>query len=237
MVGTGDLDEDGKKEIVAAAGKEVKVFDWRIGTFSLAASGTVSQEILSLAVGSLEKDGPQRIILGTRDQILVCRPGGGGIEVLWESLMYPNAYFRNLTLGDVYGDGQNEVVSAASGAQTMYIFRLMGEEGARRLEELGRVYLGGLVDVDTLGESPDEIVTGTSHGYVDVFVPGALLSTEGDSNYTIRRGDSIWRVARRFRTTVEAIVAANGLSHPYRIDPGQVLLIPRPGTSPTRGND
>lgn len=232
MVAAGDLDDDGKQEIVAVAGKEVKVFDWRTGTFALAASGAVSQEILSLAVGSLENDGPPRVILGTRDQILVCRPGDVGIEVLWESLLYPNAYFRNLTLGGLYGDGQREVIAAASGAQTIYIFRLISEGGVKRLEELGRLYLGGLVDVDVLGEDSNEIITGTNQGYVDVFVPSALLPIEGESTYIVRRGDNIWRVARRFRTTVEAIVATNGLSHPYRIDPGQVLVIPRPGSPP-----
>ena len=234
MVATGDLDGDGQKEIVATAGKEVKVFDWRTGTFVLAASGTVPQEVLSLGVGSLENDGPQWIILGTRDQIFVCRPGAEGIEVLWESLLYPNAYFRNLTLGDVYGDGQKEIITAASGAQTMYIFRLMSEGGAKRLEELGRLYLGGLVAVDVREGPSDEIVAGTNQGYVDVFVPSALLPIEGESTYIVRRGDSVWRVARRFRTTVEAIVATNGLSHPYRIDPGQILLIPKPGSSPAQ---
>ncbi len=44
--------------------------------------------------------------------------------------------------------------------------------------------------------------------------------------YTVRRGDSLWKIARRFGTTTRAIKRANNLKgHQLRI--GQVLLVPR----------
>ena len=43
--------------------------------------------------------------------------------------------------------------------------------------------------------------------------------------YTVQPGDSLWRIARRFGTTVEAIKQANGLTSDT-ILVGQVLRIP-----------
>ena len=44
--------------------------------------------------------------------------------------------------------------------------------------------------------------------------------------YTVRRGDTLWDIARRYGTTVEAIVRENAIADPNRIYVGQVLRIP-----------
>lgn len=44
--------------------------------------------------------------------------------------------------------------------------------------------------------------------------------------YVVRKGDSVYQIARRFGTTMEAIIQANNLRNPDRIYPGQILLIP-----------
>lgn len=45
-------------------------------------------------------------------------------------------------------------------------------------------------------------------------------------NYRVRKGDSLWTIARRHDTTVDRLKAANGLSS-SRLLPGQELKIPR----------
>jgi LysM repeat protein len=45
------------------------------------------------------------------------------------------------------------------------------------------------------------------------------------TTYTVRRGDTLYSIARRYGTTVEAIAAANGIANPSRIRVGQVLKI------------
>ncbi|MHB8073777.1 LysM peptidoglycan-binding domain-containing protein [Desulfosporosinus fructosivorans] len=44
--------------------------------------------------------------------------------------------------------------------------------------------------------------------------------------YVVKKGDTVYKIAKRFGTTMEAIIAANNLRNPNLIYPGQVLLIP-----------
>lgn len=148
-----------------------------------------------------------------------------GLTSLCQTLLYPNAYFRSISLDDVNADGRGEVIAAASGAQTMYIFQVLAIGGDSRLEELGRLYLGGLVSARSVGAG--EVATGTRAGYIDVFVPCALLPKESQTICTVRRGESLWRLARRFNTSPGVIARANKLREPYQLTPGQVLIIPK----------
>ncbi|HEX2163329.1 MAG TPA: DUF5715 family protein, partial [Thermoanaerobaculia bacterium] len=54
--------------------------------------------------------------------------------------------------------------------------------------------------------------------------PGAVLAANG-GEYRVRRGDSLWTIARRFGTTTSAIMRANGLRS-SRLQIGQRLAIP-----------
>lgn len=54
----------------------------------------------------------------------------------------------------------------------------------------------------------------------------------GQFEYTVQWGDTLYSLARRFNTTVEALVALNGLQNPNFIRVGQVLKIVGTPTSP-----
>ncbi len=53
--------------------------------------------------------------------------------------------------------------------------------------------------------------------------------------YAVRKGDSLWEIARRFNTTTDAIEKANGLRS-ASLTIGQVLMVPPAGTSPSAEN-
>ena len=54
-------------------------------------------------------------------------------------------------------------------------------------------------------------------------------NNESNSNqritYTVRRGDCLWRIARRYGVTVRYLANLNGIKNPRLIYPGQVLVI------------
>ena len=43
--------------------------------------------------------------------------------------------------------------------------------------------------------------------------------------YVVQKGDSLWKIAKKYRTTVDNIVAVNEIEDPALIYPGQKLLI------------
>ncbi len=47
--------------------------------------------------------------------------------------------------------------------------------------------------------------------------------------HTVKRGETLWDIARQYGTSIQAIAEANGLANPNRIITGQQLIIPAPG--------
>lgn len=52
--------------------------------------------------------------------------------------------------------------------------------------------------------------------------PGALY-------HTVRRGDTLWNISRRYGVDLQALIKANSVMYTGTIESGQVLLIPRSG--------
>ncbi|MCG0275054.1 MAG: DUF3794 domain-containing protein [Thermosediminibacteraceae bacterium] len=45
--------------------------------------------------------------------------------------------------------------------------------------------------------------------------------------YIVQKGDTLWKIAKRYNVTLDAIIKANNLTNPDLIYPGQRLIIPR----------
>lgn len=56
--------------------------------------------------------------------------------------------------------------------------------------------------------------------------PQPTRRTASGGTYVVQRNDTLWDIARSFGTSVDALVAANGLSRRSTIKPGQRLVIP-----------
>ncbi len=60
-----------------------------------------------------------------------------------------------------------------------------------------------------------------------------LVEAADPTVYVVQRGDTLYSIARRYGTTVNVIVQANGLRNSNRIYVGQRLVIPAAGTTTT----
>jgi LysM repeat protein len=48
----------------------------------------------------------------------------------------------------------------------------------------------------------------------------------GGTTHTVKAGEWVYSIARKYGVTPEAIIQANGLIFPYTLHPGMVLTIP-----------
>ena len=62
--------------------------------------------------------------------------------------------------------------------------------------------------------------------------PGAATLDQDQIVHTVQPGENLFRISLRYHTTVDAIMAANGLSNAHTIYVGQRLTIPGAGGSP-----
>ena len=49
---------------------------------------------------------------------------------------------------------------------------------------------------------------------------------DGSRKHTVQPGESLWKIAEKYKVNLEAIIQANRLSNPDLIYPGQSIIIP-----------
>lgn len=85
----------------------------------------------------------------------------------------------------------------------------------------------------TIPPTPSSPTAGPATAVPTVPAPAPTTpSTTGEVTYVVQRGDTLYSIARRYGTTVEAIATRNGIANPSLIRAGQTLIIPVSGTSP-----
>ena len=85
------------------------------------------------------------------------------------------------------------------------------------------------------GVDPNRLIIGQQ-----ICMPGAPTPGQcpaGTDPYVVRAGDTFFSLARRFNTTVAAIIAANPGVDPNRLVIGQTICIPRTGLPPCPGGN
>ena len=79
--------------------------------------------------------------------------------------------------------------------------------------------------------TPDAIADLNGIADINSIEPGQILKIPtGDymtaiNRYTVRNGDSLWKIAKRFGTTVVDLINLNKLTTPDLIYPGQILIL------------
>jgi LysM repeat protein len=70
--------------------------------------------------------------------------------------------------------------------------------------------------------APTLDIDATATAYAGLVLPTPTAA----ALYTVQAGDTLSDLADRFSTTIDELVAANGLTDPNALQPGQTLLIP-----------
>lgn len=98
------------------------------------------------------------------------------------------------------------------------------------LEQLSAVMMGGgsievkaTISLDLLALQPVcvQIITGASEAPMDL---NNLQKLPGIVGYIVQPGDSLWKIAKKFHTTIDTIMAANGLTE-KTVKPGDRLIL------------
>ena len=187
--------------------------------FKLAADGIVGKSTwykisdLYTAVtrlAELNSEG-NKLGIGTVPPISVLRQGSRGQDVitLQYLLTIISEYYPGIpgvTQDGIFGSGTQQAVSAF---QQRMGLAADGIVGPATWNALYRTYHGIGQNVPAPGPSPDPS-PGTGSGYF---------------NYTVRSGDTLWLLANRYGTTVDAIRRLNGLTSD-NLQIGQTLKIP-----------
>jgi hypothetical protein len=84
--------------------------------------------------------------------------------------------------------------------------------------------LTGMIKIRILARTPRALFIVRDCALV---VPADLSTRPSMLFYIAQPGDTLWKIARRYHTTVEMLANANQIANPDRLDVGQKLLIPK----------
>ena len=134
------------------------------------------------------------------------------------NLIFPGQVLRILTNSTVNG-----LETRATGSITYTVRR------GNTLSQIARAYgvtVSHIVELNNI-QNPNLIYPGQKLRITDsTNTTLNLVNQTGNySSYTVRRGDSLWRIARRYGVSVNYLASINNIQNPNLIYPGQVLRI------------
>jgi nucleoid-associated protein YgaU len=127
-------------DIAAAAGSRAFLFVPDEREYRQYAAFDVTANITGLAVQKTELT-PDNIVVGTAERIFVWGNRQGIISPFWQTEVEAGAGFTDVAAGDLNGDRRDEIVAAASGQDSIYVYRLVGETAVGLRLELAGIRL------------------------------------------------------------------------------------------------
>jgi LysM repeat protein len=107
---------------------------------------------------------------------------------------------------------------------TMLRTRLMVDSLKAEMIDDRRLKLSGVIKVRVLARTPRALFVIRDCAIV---VPVEPSSRPSMLFYVVQAEDTLWKIARRYQTTVDTLVKANRITGPDNIEVGQKLLIPK----------
>jgi LysM repeat protein len=108
----------------------------------------------------------------------------------------------------------------------------MAGEAMPAPERINGLVTIGVSDVaaePTAGPADETVPDATMVPTAPATAPTAAPPASGATYHTVQAGENVYRIAQRYGSTVEAIMATNGIADARSLKVGQVLLIPTEG--------
>ncbi|KJS68824.1 MAG: hypothetical protein JL50_04005 [Peptococcaceae bacterium BICA1-7] len=155
-------------EIAAAEGSRVYFFVPSDGEYSLYSAYDLNERITGLTAVRIGTE-VEGTAVTTADRVAVLNSRQGALAVVAESGRETGADFADVAAGDLDGDGLDEIVAAAPGRESIYVYRLvLGDGEAVRLELAGIRAVPGPPRYVAVLKRPDGInVIAVAHGEND----------------------------------------------------------------------
>src|SRR5690606_10558381 len=104
--------------------------------------------------------------------------------------------------------------------------RLKGYDG---FLDLNRIVSDKPLSYFTSGQASKQITTKTTTSHK---AGSSDKTTAKTTTYTVKKGDTLWGIAQKYKTTVNELVRLNKIKNPNLIHPGQKLKVP--GEAPSK---
>ncbi len=118
----------------------------------------------------------------------------------------------------------SELLGSTPTGQTLYVVK--PGDTLYRIASLYGVPVSAIVSANNIANPnliyPNQVLV----------IPTGATPSPSTGSYTVQPGDTLYRIAARYGTTVTAIANANNIANPNLIYPGQVLVIPGGGSTP-----
>lgn len=119
---------------------------------------------------------------------------------------------------------KNSIYSVRSGDTMWDIAKAFGTtvdalRGINYIEKGSRIYVGQKLKI------PTDATNLESSSYVEKSSNNNSSSTISSNSHKVRKGDTLWDIARQYGTTTSTIRKLNGLGRSSRIYPGQILVV------------
>jgi membrane-bound lytic murein transglycosylase D len=119
---------------------------------------------------------------------------------------------------------KGETVSAIADKYGVSPFSLVE---ANDLSKKYRIYAGDYLKIPNYAEGPkSEVKDKVTLSQRDTGRNEVTSNQENDTLYIVKKGDTLWDIAKKFKTTPQQIAQANGLKRKNYLETGQKLKIP-----------
>lgn len=165
----------------------------------------------------------------TNTVIYIVRRGDtlSGIAKRFETTINQLVILNNIRNPNLIFPGETLKISKTTGVISSDVinYTVRKEDTLSRIAQRYRTTVSEIVALNNNIQNPNLIFPGEQFKIITNTININTVHETNHIIYTIKRGDSLWKIAQRYETTVQQIVILNNIQNPNLIFPGERLKI------------